>query len=315
MRDKLPEVITLVGELLRESSFPTEALEEVRRQALAGIEAQRKEPEPLANNALDRHGNPYPRGDVRYSRSFDEMVADVKAVTAEAVRSFHARFYGATHAQFGASGDLDVAAVRQALTSAFGAWTSKSNFTRVPLPLVPVNAERFTIGTPDKQNAIMLVRHALPIVDTDPDYPLFMLANRMLGQGGNSRLWIRVREKGGLSYDVGSGVGWNQHEPNSMWEGSAIFAPQNRGQVEAAFREEVASGAARRFHAARARRGQEGPARLAPTGAVAGFESRCCPDRQSLSRTHVRSVASGRRCDRAGHARRGERHVAQAPEA
>jgi zinc protease len=240
VRDKLPEVIALVGELLREASFPAEALEEVRRQVLAGIEAQRKEPEALASNALDRHGNPYSRGDVRYSRSFDEMVADVKAVTAEQVRAFHARFYGATHAQVGASGDMDVAAVRAALTSAFGEWTSKSNFTRVPLPLVPVSPERFVLRTPDKQNAVMLVRQALPVIDTDADYPLFMLANRMLGQGGSSRLWVRVREKGGLSYDVGTGVGWNQHEPNSMWEGSAIFAPLNLAKVETAFREEVA---------------------------------------------------------------------------
>jgi zinc protease len=240
VRDKLPEVIALVGELLREASFPPEALEEVRRQALSGIEAQRKEPEAIASNTLDRHGNPYPRGDVRYSRSFDELAADVKAVTIEQVRAFHARFYGATDAQFGASGDMDSAAVRAALSAAFGQWTSKSPYTRVPLPLVPVSPERFVLRTPDKQNATLFVRQALPVMDTDADYPLFMLANRMLGQGGSSRLWVRVRDRAGLSYDVGAGVGWNQHEPNSLWEGSAIFAPQNLEKVEAAFREEVA---------------------------------------------------------------------------
>ncbi len=240
VRDKLPEVIGVVGELLREASFPADSLEEVRRQALAGIEAQRKEPEPLANNALERHGNPYPRGDVRYGRTFDEMVADVKAVNVEQVRAFHARFYGATHAQFGASGDMDVAAVRAALTSAFGEWSSKSAFTRVPLPLVAANPERFVIRTPDKQNAVMLMRLPLAVMDTDADYPLLMLANRMLGQGGSSRLWIRVRDKAGLSYDVGTGVGWNQHERNSIWEGSAIFAPQNLAKVESAFGEEIA---------------------------------------------------------------------------
>ena len=239
VRDKLPEVIALVGELLRDSSFPSDAVEELRRQALAGIEAQRKEPEALASNTLARHGNPYPRGDVRYERTFDEMVADVKAVSVEQIRAFHARFYGASHAQFGASGDMDVAAVRAALTSAFGEWASKSSFTRVPLPLVVVSPERFVVRTPDKQNAIMLVRQPFAVMDTDADYPLLMLANRMLGQGGSSRLWVRVRDQAGLSYDVGTGVGWNQHERNSIWEGSAIFAPQNLEKVESAFRDEV----------------------------------------------------------------------------
>jgi zinc protease len=133
-----------------------------------------------------------------------------------------------------------VAAVRQALDAAFGNWTSKERFTRVPQPLVPVAPEEFVLRTPDKQNATMLVREALPLTDLSPDYPTFTLANRLLGQGGSSRLWLRVREHEGLSYDVRTGVDWNPHEPNSMWQASAIFAPQNRAKVEAGFREEVA---------------------------------------------------------------------------
>ena len=58
-------------------------------------------------------------------RSFDEMVADVQAVTVEQVRDFHARFYGATQREFAAVGDLDAAAVRAALASAFGDWNSR----------------------------------------------------------------------------------------------------------------------------------------------------------------------------------------------
>jgi zinc protease len=84
------------------------------------------------------------------------------------------------------------------------------------------------------------VRLALPLTDTDADYAAFVLANRILGQQGNSRLWDRVREKEGLSYSVGSNVAWSSHEPNSMWEAEASFAPQNQARVEAAFREEVA---------------------------------------------------------------------------
>ena len=240
VREKLPEVVGFVGELLRESSFPAEALEEVRTQTLAEIEAQRKEPDALVENTLDRHGDPYPRGDVRHARSFDEIEADVKAVTAAQLKAFHGRFYGASHAEFGASGDMDAAAVRRALEAAFGGWSSKEPFTRVPRPFVAVKPDEFVLDTPDKQNATMIVHQALPLNDLSPDYPSLTLANRLLGQGGSSRLWRRVREQEGLSYDIRSGVDWNPIEPNSMWQASAIFAPQNRAKVEAGFREEVA---------------------------------------------------------------------------
>jgi zinc protease len=67
-----------------------------------------------------------------------------------------------------------------------------------------------------------------------------MLADHLLGSGGNSRLWRRIRENEGLSYDVRSGIGWSQHEANSPWQASAIFAPGNRAKVQAAFEEEIA---------------------------------------------------------------------------
>lgn len=239
-RDQLPAAIALVGELLREPSFPPDVLEELRRQALTQVEQARKEPEAIVGNALARHGNPYPRGDVRYARSFDEMVADVQAVKVEQLKAFHQRFYGASNAQFGAAGDFDPAAVRAALEAAFGNWKSAAGFTRVPQPLVAEPPARLVFNTPDKQNATMAVQLSMPLSDNDADYPALYIANWLLGTGGDSRLWKRIRESGGLSYDVRSYVQWSNFEPNSTWVGSAIFAPQNRAKVEAAFKEEVA---------------------------------------------------------------------------
>jgi zinc protease len=239
-REHLSAAIALVGDMLRNPAFPNDALDEVKRQAIAGIEQQRKQPQALAANALARWGDPYPRGDVRHARSFDEIVSDVNAVTLEQLRAFHARFYGATRAEFGAAGDMDVAAVRQALQSAFGDWRSAVPYTRVPTPLVPVKPERMVLAAPDNPNAAMLATLALPISDNDADYPALMMANYLLGSGGSSRLWKRIREAEGLSYDVRSSIGWSSIEPHSDWQARAIFAPQNQQKVEAAFKAEVA---------------------------------------------------------------------------
>jgi zinc protease len=61
----------------------------------------------------------------------------------------------------------------------------------------------------------------------------------ILGSGGNSRLWVRLREKGGLSYDVRSWIDWNSRDAHSVWQASAIFAPSNRAAAEEAFQDEV----------------------------------------------------------------------------
>jgi zinc protease len=238
-RDNLPAVIALVAEVLHNASFPVAALEEYKHQQTSDIEEQRKDPQAIVQAELGRYGNPYPKGDVRYAATFDEMLENTKRLTVEQLKDFHRKFYGAQFGQVAFVGDLDVAQTKAALSKAFDGWNSASGYTRVPDPFIDVRPERLVFKTPDKQNAYMQVEQGVRLSDNDPDYPLLTLANFMLGQGGSSRLWVRIRENGGLSYDVRSGVNWNNYEQNSGWSASAIFAPQNRGKVETAFKEEL----------------------------------------------------------------------------
>jgi predicted Zn-dependent peptidase len=62
--------------------------------------------------------------------------------------------------------------------------------------------------TPDKANANLRGRLALPLSDRHADHPALMMANYIFGTSGNSRLWMRIREKDGLSYDVRTSFDW-----------------------------------------------------------------------------------------------------------
>ena len=239
-RDQLPEVLMLLGQILRQPSLPPDVLEEIRRQALSSLEEQRKEPDAVLGDAIARHGNPYPRGDVRHARTFDEVEQDWRAVTVAQLKDFHQKFLGASHAEFSAVGDFDAAQVKRALSEALAGWHSPAAYQRVDDPLVPTSPARLVLVTPDKQNAVMSAMLALPLNDRHPDYAAFMLANHLLGSGGDSRLWNRIREKEGLSYSVYSTVQWNPVDVHSTWMAQAIFAPQNRDKVEKAFKEELA---------------------------------------------------------------------------
>jgi zinc protease len=239
VRDHLPAVLELVGELLREAAFPAEQLEELRGLTLSAIEEARKQPDDIVQNALARHGNPYPRGDVRHARSFDEIVEDVRAVTAEQLRSFHREFYGASRAEFSAVGDFDPAQATAALERQFGQWTAKTPYERVPNPFVAVPAAELKFDTPDKQNAYFEAQMPIAISDNDADYPAVSLVNFVIGNVGDSRLWKRLRDKEGLSYDVRSTIEWSNHEPHSVWNVTAIYAPQNLERLSKGIREEL----------------------------------------------------------------------------
>jgi zinc protease len=146
----------------------------------------------------------------------------------------------------------------------------------VPQPMLAVAPLRELLATPGKPNATVLIEQSLAINDTHPDYAALLVANHLLGGDAMSRLWSRIREKDGLSYDVRSGVSWNNFELNSSWRASAIFAPQNRAKVEAALQEEVARALKDGFTQAELDAGRNGllnQRRLsrAQDGAVAGM--------------------------------------------
>jgi zinc protease len=238
-REAAAEVLALVHEALSEPALTQAALDEVRDQALAALAEQRKEPQAVLAEAIGRRDNPYPRGDVRHARSFDEIAADWQALTLEQVKAFHARFIAGSHGQLALVGDVDVTAVMPVLNIRFGDWRGSEAREPIPQPLQPVTPGTIRLHTPDRQNAALLVQLPLALNDRHPDYPALMLANHLLGSGGDSRLWNRLRETDGLSYNVYSAVQWQSRDLHSTWYAEAIFAPQNRDRVERGFREEL----------------------------------------------------------------------------
>src|SRR5262245_62606043 len=95
------------------------------------------------------------------------------------------------------------------------------------------------LGTPDKANAYFVAGQNLKLRDDDPDYPQLLFGNFMLGASDTARLYVRIREKEGLSYGVGSQLSAAPLDASGAFTAFAIYAPQNAGRLEAAFREEV----------------------------------------------------------------------------
>ena len=246
-REHLPAAMELLARLLREPAFDTATLAELQRQAFSAIEQARQEPGDIVAKAVARHGNPHGPGDPRAVPNFEEEAQAIRAVTLEDLQRFHARFVGAGTAEFSAVGDFDSEALRSVLERRLGGWTSPMPYQRVEDSLWTAPPARLVFATPDKQNAVLQVRQSLPMADTHPDTAALMVANMMLGGGGSSRLWVRLREKGGLSYDVRSWIDWNPRDAHSVWSASAIFAPGNLKAAEESFRDEVTKALAEGF--------------------------------------------------------------------
>jgi zinc protease len=196
----------------------------------------------VAQNALSRYDNPYPKGDIRYTPSFDEEADITKAMTVASLKAFHGDFYGADHAQLALVGDFDPAVIEPLLAKLFGNWKAKIPYARVPEPyrLSPQTAQQFE--TPDKANAFYIAKLAIPMRSDDANFVPLILANRILGGGGlKSRILDRLRARDGISYGAGSGLNEANYEANSALTFAAIYAPQNLAKLKTDMAEVLAA--------------------------------------------------------------------------
>jgi zinc protease len=239
-REHIDELVAYVLDVANQASYPQEQIDELTNKLIASIKSSKTEPNAIASRMLSRLDNPWPKDDIRYTPSFDESIAAAQAVKRIDLQNFHSKFHGAGNIAISAVGDFDPVKLEATLTKSLSTWKPAAAYTRIPDPFHAIKPEQLQALTPDKANAFYIAKLPLEIQDTNPDFPAMTLANFLLGSSETSRLWMRVREKEGLSYNVRSSLTASAFEPNASWSVYAIFAPENRQRVETAINEELA---------------------------------------------------------------------------
>jgi len=256
--ENLIPALRLVAEALREPSFPAQEFEEMKRAALTGAESQKSDPAVLARVRLARHLQEYPPGHPRYTPTLDERIEWMRAATLEDAVACYRELYGATGAEFAAVGDFDAEQLARTLDELFGSWRTPQPFERVPARYFERPSFENQLLTPDKANAVLRGGFDVPMRDDHPDFPALVLANWLIGGSSTARLTERVREKEGLSYSTYTSFHASSLDQAAAFRVHSIFAPQNRGRVERAIREELERALRKGFGAAEVEAGKQG---------------------------------------------------------
>lgn len=239
-RDNLKPTIALLEEVIRKPVFPVAEFEKLKEEQITGLESQKSEPNAIAGNVFERNTNPYPKGDFRYTASFEEQAASVKEVRIEDVKNFYNQFYNGISASIAIVGDFDEKETMAALTPVFKGWTASVKFEEAKDQYFDVAAKTEKIKTPDKKNAMMMCGTNLQLQDNHPDFAALTIGNYVLGGGFlNSRLAVRIRQKEGISYGIGSFLQAGQTEAVGGFGSYAIFNPGNLEKLESAYKEEL----------------------------------------------------------------------------
>jgi zinc protease len=239
VREHVPAVIDLVADVVKNPRFDPKELEVVRQEQLAELESNLQDPQTRASIELHRWLSRWPVGHPLHALTLPERISATKKVKVAEVVAFHRDSWGAKNLEVAVVGDFDSGALIAKLEEHFATWRARRPYERIIDEVQVVPAGELAIDTKDKEMAIVVASHRFALRDDHPDHAALQLASNILGASAGSRLWMRLREKDGMSYGAWGTIGASSFDPVAAVHIGAILAPQNLAKGKAAIIEEV----------------------------------------------------------------------------
>lgn len=190
------DILALTSEILRSPSFPASELELEKHLTLQGIKAKQERPFSLAYDQLQTllFGNhPYGLPLVGFSETVSQL-------TQADLQNYHRQYVRPAHLVISLAGNLSPDRAFKLVSQYFGDWQNPNVDFPPPPPPPPQPPTTFHIPKSTQQSIVMLGYPALAV--TDPNYSAMKLIATYLGSGLSSRLFVELREKQGLAYEV-----------------------------------------------------------------------------------------------------------------
>jgi zinc protease len=153
-----------------------------------------------------------------------EYIAAAKAANLEELKAFQAKYYGPAHMTLVVAGDVSDADTQADVAKAFSGWTGGQDYLRAPKAAAPAAASEITVPLADKPSVSVLLGQPSGLRYSDPDSLPLRVGTAILGRGFTGRLMSTVRDKEGLTYNIGASMG-DDSIVDGVWEVSASFAP------------------------------------------------------------------------------------------
>lgn len=190
----LPLAFELVADAVTRPKFAESELELLRTQTLSGLQVQLSQPGSIADRAFRRElygSHPYGAA---------PTPASTKAVTRADLLAFQRDRLRPSGALLVLAGDVDLATARRLATNAFKAWTGTPAVAAAPAsPPTRTAAEIVLVHRPGSVQSNILVGN-LAFTPDDPRWYAARVANKVLGGGADSRLFLILREQKSWTY-------------------------------------------------------------------------------------------------------------------
>lgn len=210
----LPLLLTILGEVLQDATFPEDELEISRQQAITAVRMQQDEPSRLGRMLIQQ--TLYPLGHPFYAFPTEASLSQIQRADLE---QFYQSYYCPDQAVFSLVGHFQTDAIKPLLAQSLGSWSRPrqalhpTNYPDFPQPQAPetgmppgypksASPQHLIKSLPGKTQTVTFMGHP-GIERRDPRIYAVLVLNLILGGDTlASRLGTEIRDRQGLTYGI-----------------------------------------------------------------------------------------------------------------
>jgi zinc protease len=197
VKSDLVDIFKLAGEILRTPNFPDAQIELERKLILQAIKSQTEQP---FNNAY-RQLRTALYGEHPYSRSSLGTAATMGQITRQNLVDYHQTHIRPDRLIISLAGRITPDEAIDLVTQVFGDWEIPEIAPPTLSAQTVTTQPQYQLEHQATQQAIVMLGYLAPAIH-DPDCIALKLIDSYLSNGMSSRLFVELREKRGLAYDV-----------------------------------------------------------------------------------------------------------------
>jgi len=213
-----PRILELMADAAINPNFTQEEFDKEKDKLITGLKTQEKDVSAIAGRVQRAlaYGTGHPYGEF----TTEETVNNVNLAD---VQQFYNSYFVPANAYLVIIGDVTFDDVKELVTKYFTPWTKASppsfSFSK------PSDAQYTQIDFVDVPNAVqseITVQNLVNLQMKDEDYLPALVANRILGGGGEARLFLNLREDKGYTYGSYSRIGNDKFAPSRFSASASV---------------------------------------------------------------------------------------------
>ncbi len=198
-KDDFDKAFGILKDIMNNATFPENEIKKAKGDILDEIKIQQDNPQAVAMEKFK--SKIYPN--TPYGVSLEQLKKIVPTITRGDIVNYYNNYFIPENMVISVSGNIDICDIQTKFDDFIKKQGKAVDQKKFETPFKPLDKAEKTVTKKKTQTTWVVVGQRVPSINDEKDFATLKVINSVLSGGMSSRLFIDLREKKGLAYEVG----------------------------------------------------------------------------------------------------------------